>query len=90
MDKKKMTPEVARYAKILRERRKELRFTQEDVALSAGIVYQQYQCFEYGSRNIRRSSVDLVLRICAVLELDPYELIFANDKDWVRYNEWLE
>lgn len=90
MDDKKMTPEVARYAKILRERRKELRFTQEDVAFSVGIVYQQYQCFECGRRNIRRASAGLVLRICAVLELDPYELIFANDKDWVRSNDWLE
>ena len=85
-----MTPEIVRYAKILRERRKELKLTQEDVALSAGIVYQQYQCFECGRRNIQRASVGLVLRICAVLELDPYELIFANDKDWVRNNEWLE
>ena len=60
MANKNMTPEIVRYAKILRERRKELKLTQEDVALSAGIVYQQYQCFECGRRNIRRASVGLV------------------------------
>lgn len=85
-----MTPDLARYAAILRSRRLELGLTQEEVALDAGIAYQQYQIFEYGYRSIKNANLGLGLRICAVLELDPYELIFANGPDWVKGQVWLK
>lgn len=90
LNKKNMTQELARYAAMLRSRRLELGLTQEEVAFDVGIAYQQYQNFEYGYRSIKTASFGLGLRICAILELDPYELIFANDQDWVKEQAWLK
>ena len=55
--------------------------SQTEVALNAGIQIQQYQKFEYGER---KSSMVLGLRICAILELDPYEFAFESDFDWMK------
>lgn len=73
-----------REARILKERRKELGLSQTDVALNAGIQIQQYQKFEYGQRKLSNSSMVLGLRICAILELDPYEFAFESDFDWMK------
>ena len=48
------------------------------------IQQQHYQNFEYGTRQFSKSTAILVLRICAVLELDPYEVVFGTSKDWIR------
>lgn len=73
-----------REAKILKQRRKELGLSQMDVAINAGIQIQQYQKFEYGDRKLSNSSMMLGLRICAVLELDPYEFAFESYLDWMK------
>lgn len=73
-----------REARILKARRKELGLSQTDVALNAGIQIQQYQKFEYGQRKLSNSSMVLGLRICAILELDPYEFAFESDFDWMK------
>ena len=79
-----MSKQLSREALILQKRRKEMGMTQTDVAGQVGIQLQQYQLYEYGKRKLSSSSMLLGLRLCAVLELDPYELIFENSKDWVR------
>jgi transcriptional regulator with XRE-family HTH domain len=79
-----MDKSTEREALILRKRRKELGLSQMDVALNAGIHLQHYQNFEYGTRQFSKSTAILVLRICAVLELDPYEVVFGTSKDWIR------
>ncbi len=79
MDKK-----IGREALILKNRRKELGLTQTDVAGQVGIQLQQYQLFEYGKRKVSTSSMILGLRLCAVLELEPYELVFEKSEDWVK------
>ena len=79
-----MDKSTEREALILRKRRKELGLTQMDVALNTGIQLQHYQNFEYGTRQFSKSTAILVLRICAVLELDPYEVVFGTSKDWIR------
>lgn len=71
-------------ARILKARRTELGLSQTEVAAQAGIQIQQYQKFEYGDRRLSNSSMVLGLRICAVLELDPYEFVFESDTDWMR------
>lgn len=73
-----------REAIILKRRRIELGLSQTDVALNSGISIQQYQKFEYGDRKLSSSSMVLGLRICAVLELDPYEVAFESEKDWMK------
>jgi len=79
-----MNKKVSREALILQKRRKEMGMTQTDVAGQIGIQLQQYQLYEYGKRKVSSSSMLLGLRLCAVLELDPYELIFEKSEDWVK------
>ena len=73
-----------RQVTIMKKRRKEMGFTQGDIAEEAGITLQQYQNFEYGRRKIAKCSTILALRICAALELDPYELVFENGRDFIK------
>ncbi|MCM1008890.1 MAG: helix-turn-helix domain-containing protein [Ruminococcus flavefaciens] len=79
-----MNKKVSREALILQKRRKEMGMTQTDVAGQVGIQLQQYQLYEYGKRRVSSSSMLLGLRLCAVLELDPYELVFEKSEDWVK------
>ena len=73
-----------RQVAVMKKRRAELGFRQCDVAEEAGISLQQYQNFENCRRKIANSSAILALRICAALELDPYELVFENGRDFIR------
>ena len=79
-----MAKKLGREALILRKRRKELNMTQAEVADAIGVQVQQYQLFEYGTRKVSTSSTILGLRLCAVLELEPYELVFEKEADWVK------
>ncbi|MBR3383290.1 MAG: helix-turn-helix transcriptional regulator [Clostridia bacterium] len=60
---------------IIRERRIELGLTQEQAAMELGISLQQYQRYEYGERKFSNCPMRIGLRICALLELDPFEII---------------
>ena len=73
-----------RQVMIMKKRRTEMGFSQTDVAEEAGISLQQYQNFEYGKRKIANCSTIMALRICAALELDPYELVFENGRDYIK------
>ena len=64
-----------REASILRERRIELGMTQEEVALELNMSIHQYQRYEYGDSRFSNCPMRIGLRICAVLELDPYEVV---------------
>ncbi len=69
-----------RVARILKERRKELGLTQNQVALDSGIELQSYQKFESGARKLENCSMRIGLQVCAALELDPYELLIFRRK----------
>ena len=62
-----------REAKIIRERRDELYMTQLQVAVEAGLGLQEYQRYEYGKAKLSNVRMKVGLRICAALEIDPYE-----------------
>ncbi len=68
-----------REGKILRYRRLELGLTQQDVALALGMSIHQYQRYEYGESRLSYCRMNIGLRICAVLELDPYDVILLDD-----------
>ncbi len=70
---------LPREANILREQRLFLEMTQQEVANELGISLQQYQRYEYGDRDLRKMPLELGLKICYLLEIDPYELIFGNE-----------
>lgn len=67
-----------RVGRMLRDRRLELGMTQEEVALELGMSIHQYQRFEYGETKLSNSRMKIGLRICAILELDPYEAVFGS------------
>ena len=69
-----------RVGQILRERRQELGISQEALALQLHMSLHQYQRYEYGETRIENSPMRIGLRICAVLELDPYEIVFDSEK----------
>lgn len=71
---------VNREGEILRERRLELGMSQQEVAVEVGLHIRQYQRFEYGERRLSNCSLKMGLKICAVLELDPYELLLTDDR----------
>ena len=58
---------------LLKNRRLELGLTQQQVADKAKIQLRQYQRVESGERHIRGASARIMLAICAVLKIDPYE-----------------
>ena len=63
----------------MHERRLELGLAQEEVALELHMSIHQYQRYEYGEHQLSNCPMKVGLRICAVLELDPYEIIFESE-----------
>ena len=69
-----------REGRILRDRRLELGLTQEEIALELGMSLHQYQRYEYGETTLSKTRMKIGLRICAVLELDPFEVVSFDDR----------
>ena len=67
-----------RVGQMLRDRRLELGMTQEEVALELSMSLHQYQRYEYGQHKLANSRMNVGLRICAALELNPYEAVFGT------------
>lgn len=59
--------------RILQRRRQELNLTQQQVADEAGIQLRQYQRVESGERHLTSCGARIMLAVCAVLRIDPYE-----------------
>ena len=55
---------------ILKEKRKVLRMTQQEIANRANISLQQYQKFESGERNIKTASFQLACRVIEALDMN--------------------
>ena len=70
-----------REAMILKNRRDSLGLTQDEVAAEADMSLRAYQRYEYGLFKLSGASMKVGLRICAALELDPFEVIFENGKE---------
>ena len=70
-----------REAKILRDRRMELGISQQALATEVGMQIRQYQRFEYGQQLLSNTSMKQGLRICAALELNPFEVVFEDGVD---------
>lgn len=58
---------------IFKQRRLELNMTQQQVADEAGILLRQYHRIESGERSITGMSARILLSVCAVLRLNPYD-----------------
>ncbi len=66
---------------IIRDRRLELGLSQAQVASILGMTLHHYQMYEYGKLSISNSRMRNGLRVCAVLRLDPYQIVFGPKKD---------
>ena len=64
---------------ILKQRRLELGLSQQAVATELKMHIRQYQRFEYGEQSLASCSMRTGLRICALLQLDPFEVVFSED-----------
>ena len=71
-------------SQLLKNRRVELGLTQQEIAVELGMHIRQYQRFEYGEQSLAKCSMQTGLKICAILRLDPYEVIFPDEKMSVR------
>lgn len=71
----------SRIPQILKRRREELGYTQQQVADETGMELRQYQRYEYGIQLLTNARMKQGLRICAALELDPFELCFQDGED---------
>ena len=63
---------------LLRAARIKQGLSQQQVAALTGVHIRQYQRLEYGERPIENISMHFGLAICAVLHLDPFDLVFQN------------
>lgn len=62
----------------LKQHRLAMGYSQQEVAVLVGIQIRQYQRLEYGERSMSATSMRLGLSVCAVLKIDPFQLIFGN------------
>ena len=69
---------------LLKKRRLELGMTQQQVADKAKIQLRQYQRVESGERHITGASARIMLAICAVLKIDPYEFFPEFKEIWKK------
>lgn len=60
---------------LLRERRKELKLTQSEVAKQSDLQLRAYNRFEHGERDILKSRTDIFLKVCVALKLNPYDVL---------------
>lgn len=70
---------------ILKERRINLRLTQQEVAEEAGILLQQYQKFESGERKIESATFQTACKVIEALDMDVTKFYhggysFSDDK----------
>ncbi len=70
-------------ADMLRKARQRLGYSQQEVAAQIGVHIRQYQRFEGGERAVSKASLRLGLIICKVLEINPYELVFRDDLQFI-------
>lgn len=79
-----MNTKYPRQVRIIRNARKAMGYSQQQVATLIGVHIRQYQRIECGERDIRYASMKLGLSICAVLGIDPLVLVF--DGEFKRMN----
>ena len=74
-----MGKKKTREAKILKDARLRIGYSQQEVANVIGVHIKQYQRLEYGERDIRNCSMKTGLAVCAVLGIDPFVLLFGGE-----------
>ena len=82
-----MITKYPRQVRIIRDARKAMGYSQQQVATIIGVHIRQYQRIECGERDIRFASMKLGLSICALLGIDPLVLVFGGDFQPLKIND---
>lgn len=82
-----MITKYPRQVRIIRDARKAMGYSQQQVATIIGVHIRQYQRIECGERDIRFASMKLGLSICALLGIDPLVLVFGGDFQPLKTND---
>ena len=77
-----MKRKVTRETEMLRKARQRKGLSQQQVAVIAGVHIRQYQRLEYGERSVGTVKMRFGLAVCAILEIDPFELIPWFPEEW--------
>ena len=75
-----MNRRVTRESEMIKNARCRLGLSQQQVATLIDIQIRHYQRFEYGEREIQEINIRAGLSLCAVLELDPVDLVFSGNR----------
>ena len=67
---------------ILRNARKKKGLSQQQVATLAGVHIRQYQRIEYGERPMGSINMRFGLAVCAILEINPFDLVSFTVDGW--------
>ena len=67
---------------IIRQARIRLGLSQQQVATLVSIQIRQYQRLEYGERSVGNVKMRFGLAVCAILEIDPFELVPWFPEEW--------
>ena len=67
---------------MLRKARLKKGFSQQQVATLAGVHVRQYQRIEYGERPVGSINMRFGLAVCAILEINPFDLVSFTEDGW--------
>ena len=67
-----------RESQILRSARKKSGLSQLQLATALDVQVRQYQRLEYGERPFSSVNIRLGLKLCLILQIDPYDLVFGE------------
>lgn len=73
-----MDRKVTKATEKLKAARLKRGYSQQQVAVIAGVHIRQYQRLEYGERAMKSINMRLGLAVCAILEIDLFEIV-----DWL-------
>ena len=77
-----MKRKVTKETEMLRKARQRKGLSQQQVAVIAGVHIRQYQRLEYGERSVGNVKMCFGLAVCAILEIDPFELVSWFPEEW--------
>ena len=80
--KKQSGRSIAWQTETIRNTRLRKGLSQQQVATLIGVHIRQYQRLEYGERSLEAVCMRFGLAVCAILELDPFEMVPWPSGEW--------
>lgn len=77
-----MNRKTTKATQMLVAARAKKNLSQQQVAVIAGVHVRQYQRLEYGERDMKHINMRLGLAVCAILEIDPFEIVDWLPEGW--------